>query len=399
MASKVFYSWQSDLPNRTNRGLIQSALEKAARELRSDESIAVEPVVDRDTLGEPGAPDIASTILRKIDDASVFVCDVSIVSRPESGRLCPNPNVLLELGYALNSLRSERVILVFNTAFGDINELPFDLRFKRVLPYYMPDTGDSSAVRSSLTAALTTALRSIFKHIEEASRGKESSAYLASLNQTLTQIILFGEESRNRPVNPWAQEVVDKFGSSTGEIRKLAADVVAEEHEMIDDLETLADCLAEVVEYPKAIGRESWDKFNSTVDKAVDKAWAIKRQRIDSVPLSEESKQQVPELIREQIRQIQQWVTRYNRTTADMRYQLFSDFLSDISHAGYVLLQISYYKLDETTPQLSEALRSDARYLHLIEFHYEEGGRNSEDEIVNEVRTRLLSLEAALGAT
>jgi hypothetical protein len=47
MASKVFYSWQSDLPNRTNRGLIQSALEKAARELRSDESIAVEPVVDR----------------------------------------------------------------------------------------------------------------------------------------------------------------------------------------------------------------------------------------------------------------------------------------------------------------------------------------------------------------
>lgn len=399
MASKVFYSWQSDLPNRTNRGLIQSALEKAARELRSDESIAVEPVVDRDTLGEPGAPDIATTILRKIDDASVFVCDVSIVSRPESGRLCPNPNVLLELGYALSSLRSERVVLVFNTAFGDINELPFDLRFKRVLTYHMPDTGDSSAVRSSLTAVLTTALRSIFKHIEEASRGKESSAYLASLNQALTQIILFGEESRNRPVNPWAQEVVDKFGSSTGEIRKLAADVVAEELEMIDDLETLADCLAEVVDYPKAIGRESWDKFNSTVDKAVDKAWAIKRQRIDSVPLSEESKQQVPELIREQIRQIQQWVTRYNRGAENVRYQLFSDFLSSISHAGYVLLQISYYRLDEIRPQLSEALRSDAGYLHLIEFHYEESGRNSEDEIVNEVRTRLLSLEAALGAT
>ncbi len=399
MATKVFYSWQSDLPNRTNRGLIQSALEKAARELRSDESIAVEPVVDRDTLGEPGAPDIATTILRKIDDASVFVCDVSIVSRPESGRLCPNPNVLLELGYALSSLRSERVVLVFNTAFGDINELPFDLRFKRVLTYHMPDTGDSSAVRGSLTAALTTALRSIFTHIEEASRDKESSAYLASLNQALTQIILFGEESRNRPVNPWAQEVVDKFGASTGEIRKLAADVVAEELEMIDDLETLADCLAEVVDYPKTIGRESLDKFNSTVDKAVDKAWAIKRQHIDSLPLSEESKQQISELIREQIRQIQQWVTRYNRTTADMRYQVFSDFLSDISHSGYVLLQISYYRLDEIKPQLSEALRSDARYLHLIEFHYEESGRNSEDEIVNEVGTKLLSLEAALGAT
>lgn len=338
MADKVFYSWQSDLPSRTNRGLIQSALEKAARELRSDDSIAVEPVVDRDTLGEPGAPDIATTILRKIDGASVFVCDVSIVSRPESGRPCPNPNVLLELGYALKSLRSERVVLVFNTAFGEVNELPFDLRFKRVLTYQMSDTEEPSAVRRSLTTDLTSALRIILKHIEWESRGKQSTAYFASLNQTLTQIILFGEESRQRPVNPWAQQVVDKFESSTGEIRKLAADAVAEELKIIDDLETLADCLAEVVDYPKALGRESWDKFNSTVDKAVDKAWGIKRQHIDSLPLSEESKQQVPELIREQIRQIQQWVTRYNRSPENVRYQLFSDFLSSISHAGYVLL-------------------------------------------------------------
>ena len=127
MNDTVFFSWQSNLPNRTNRGLIQSALERAVRDLQSDESIAVEPVVDRDTLGEPGSPDIAATILRKIDEASIFVCDVSIVCRPENGRPCPNPNVLIELGYTLKSLRSERVVLVFNTAYGDMNELPFDL--------------------------------------------------------------------------------------------------------------------------------------------------------------------------------------------------------------------------------------------------------------------------------
>jgi hypothetical protein len=27
----VFYSWQSDLPNKTNRGLIEDALERRAR--------------------------------------------------------------------------------------------------------------------------------------------------------------------------------------------------------------------------------------------------------------------------------------------------------------------------------------------------------------------------------
>src|SRR5438309_1310313 len=71
----VFYSWQSDLPNNTNRTFIQTALEHAAQAIRSDESVDVEPVIDRDTDGVPGSPDISSTILAKIDRAAVFVCD------------------------------------------------------------------------------------------------------------------------------------------------------------------------------------------------------------------------------------------------------------------------------------------------------------------------------------
>ncbi|MFZ5995690.1 MAG: hypothetical protein ACOYU4_11985 [Thermodesulfobacteriota bacterium] len=397
MTNTVFYSWQSDLPNRTNRGLIQSALEKAVADLRSDDSTAVEPVVDRDTLGEPGAPDIAATILRKIDAAVAFVCDVSIVSRSENGRPCPNPNVLVELGYALKSLRSERVVLVFNTAFGDISELPFDLRFKRVLPYHMSKTTEPNTIRGSLTSALSGALKAIFKHIEQTSKSNKNSAYLTSLNQTLIKIILFGEESRDREINPWAQELVDHFEISTAETRNLAADVVAGEIEIIDKLEALADCLDEVVNYRKALGRESWEKFNSIVDQAVGQAWEIKNQQVDSVPLNEESMQEVPELIRQQTRQIQQWVERYSRTTENTKYRIFSDFLSNVSHAGYVLLQISYYKLDGISPQLSESLRSEARPLHLIENRYEMSGRESEDEVVEEVTKRLLSIEAVLG--
>ena len=80
MSDTIFYSWQSDLPNRTNRGLIQSALEGAVKDIRSDESVMIDPVVDRDTLGEPGAPDIVATIFRKIDNSAIFVCDVSGVA-------------------------------------------------------------------------------------------------------------------------------------------------------------------------------------------------------------------------------------------------------------------------------------------------------------------------------
>jgi hypothetical protein len=65
----IFYSWQSDLPNRTNRGFIQDALERVAEDVRSDDALAIEPVVDRDTAGVPGSPAISDTILQKIGRA------------------------------------------------------------------------------------------------------------------------------------------------------------------------------------------------------------------------------------------------------------------------------------------------------------------------------------------
>src|SRR5690242_5404417 len=119
----IFYSWASDHAGGTTRYLIEKALERAIIDLHSDEMIKVEPVMDRDTQGEPGSPDIASTIFGKIDQAQIFVCDVSIVDETVK-KPAPNPNVLLELGYALKTLGHKRVIMVMNTAFGEIDLLP-----------------------------------------------------------------------------------------------------------------------------------------------------------------------------------------------------------------------------------------------------------------------------------
>ena len=87
MRRVVFYSWQSDLPNATNRGLIQSALEVAKRVvIAGDDTVDVEPVIDRDTEGVAGSPDIASTIFGKIDASDIVVADVSIVSCFQRGK-------------------------------------------------------------------------------------------------------------------------------------------------------------------------------------------------------------------------------------------------------------------------------------------------------------------------
>jgi hypothetical protein len=166
MECRVFYSWQSDLPNASNRGFIEKALENVAKSIRNDESVQIEPVIDRDTAGIPGAPDIASAILAKIDKSQVFVCDVSIINLGAE-RPTPNPNVLIELGYALKTLGQERIIMVMNTDFGDPEHLPFDLRMKRTIKYQMSGWSDDKATeRKKLEGQIFESLRLMLQEIE-----------------------------------------------------------------------------------------------------------------------------------------------------------------------------------------------------------------------------------------
>lgn len=160
---KVFYSWQSDLPSNTNHSFILTALEKACAGLKTEGGIAVEAVVDRDTLGLSGAPDISDAILSKIREADAFVADVSLInfSANSECRPTPNPNVLVELGYALAQLGNEAIVLVVNTHFGEIENLPFDLRPLRVLKYKANPEADRAIVRKELERTFKTAIRVI----------------------------------------------------------------------------------------------------------------------------------------------------------------------------------------------------------------------------------------------
>lgn len=159
MRRTVFYSWQSDLPAAGNRNLIEDCLRRSIKAIGRDEEAAVEPVLDRDTANVPGTPDIATRIMAKIAMADVFVADVSIVNRDAEGRLTPNPNVLLELGYAISELGWDNVLLVQNTAFGGPELLPFDLRGRRTIVYEAPENFDRTEVRGLLQGRLEGALR------------------------------------------------------------------------------------------------------------------------------------------------------------------------------------------------------------------------------------------------
>ena len=76
--------------------------------------------------------DIAATILRKVERSAVFVADVTTVARPDKGWALQNPNVLIELGFAMKALTPERVVLVANEALGfKPKGLPFDIHHRR----------------------------------------------------------------------------------------------------------------------------------------------------------------------------------------------------------------------------------------------------------------------------
>ena len=159
MKRTVFYSWQSDLDAKFNRNLIEDALERALKPIKKDENTKIEPVLDRDTAGVGGSPAITDTIFGKIAAADVFVADVSVINADSKERKTPNPNVLLELGYAVSQLGWDRILLIQNTAHGEPEALPFDLRGRRVIAYSSVGTTDKAELRALLQGRLEAALR------------------------------------------------------------------------------------------------------------------------------------------------------------------------------------------------------------------------------------------------
>lgn len=172
MAHTVFYSWQTDTSAKDCRSFIEKALTKAieqlAQDISIDEAIREEGLtLDKDTKGVAGTPPIVDTIFRKIDAAGAFVADVTFVGKRLDGRPTPNPNVLLEYGWALKSRGYARIICVMNTAYGKPSDqtLPFNMKHLRwPIQYMLPATADAAKrteIQASLIEDLKTALRSI----------------------------------------------------------------------------------------------------------------------------------------------------------------------------------------------------------------------------------------------
>lgn len=126
----VFYSWQSD--RKACKNFISSVIKQLSKDM--DEVVPIE--VDRDTWNVPGSPDIADTIFEKIERSDLFLADITLINDSESKyRRTPNPNVLIELGYAIKTLGWDHIILLYCSDYGDVEDLPFDINHRRVCKF------------------------------------------------------------------------------------------------------------------------------------------------------------------------------------------------------------------------------------------------------------------------
>lgn len=172
---RVFYSWQSE--DNKSRKALDLALESSKETLKQK---GIDLEIDHSTLGESGTPSIDQTILRKIDACDIFLADITPVCKynqtlgngVQVTKEVPNPNVLLEMGYAMSALGVGYVIATAHQGKWIPRDLPFDINHREI---YCFTTSDCD---------LTTRILDVIDYIKKNGRHRHlDKPYLVHLLQ------------------------------------------------------------------------------------------------------------------------------------------------------------------------------------------------------------------------
>lgn len=158
---KLFFSWQSE--DTKSRKVLEKSLQDTIKTL-GNKGIVLE--IDHSTLGESGLPSIDQTILRKIDSCDIFLADITPVCNykvtlgngTQVTKEVPNPNVLLELGYAMSALGVGYVIVAAHQGTWIPANMPFDINHRTIYSF------------SSSNCTLTSRILDVISYIKKNGR-------------------------------------------------------------------------------------------------------------------------------------------------------------------------------------------------------------------------------------
>ncbi|MBX9654946.1 hypothetical protein K2Y11_15145 [bacterium] len=367
----IFYSWQADISASTNRTFIADCLERAINQLKSDGKLNLELNIDRDTSGVGGSPDIANTIFEKIANSHVFVGDVTIIGNvtidDSKVRPVPNPNVLVELGYAASGIGWDKIILVVNMEHGQIESLPFDLRARRAIGYSLKKGEDKTAARSNLVSRLAKALHSILSASDPA-----DGEFLNSLHRQLVEVLILSDEFEEKAIGEPAKRLRRLMQTAGNELRELAIHDYSHSRGLADDLNVLAEKL--ISEHDRVRHNGSRPDEIASVKQIFDLAKTLASKTTEpELKMERRTAEDAIEFLRKKSLRL---AALAKRAATDCFQGKHEDVKSDATEIGEHLLKISYCPIRAYYPDLPDRLRPIARRLHFLECYpvYHDGG-------------------------
>lgn len=158
---------------------ISSAIIEALSAIQEDLQLSAphRAELDHDVKGEIGWAEVVRTIFLKIDSSAAFIADATPTLKSLSGKHSLNPNVLIELGYAMKALGAQHIVLIWNVADGvRPEELPFDIRHRLAPISYSLNKTASTKRRNAEKAKLVEKLKSALAPILKLALVKQDNA-------------------------------------------------------------------------------------------------------------------------------------------------------------------------------------------------------------------------------
>jgi len=163
----IFFCWQDHLEPKHYRFFIRDALNRAIGKVQASLPKEAAHCVlrqDSDTMNRAGSVEIANTICQKIRASTMVVGDVTPVLK-DGDRFYPNPNVMLEVGYAGGAIGWNRVVCLYDSEICRPEELPFDIRHRRANSFSSIAKVEATKAMSDLEGTLFVAIRAVVQEI------------------------------------------------------------------------------------------------------------------------------------------------------------------------------------------------------------------------------------------
>lgn len=148
----IFFSYQTEYAEASDT--LREGLQKSLETLNLRSRF---PLTLVESSRPKDAPQrLSRTTLRKLRKSLLYIADttpIASVDGKDTPQLIPSPNVCIEIGYAIQSKRTEQILLAHQQRSEYEGKFPFDLPTQQILPFR-----DSKELNKILTGAIKTQL-------------------------------------------------------------------------------------------------------------------------------------------------------------------------------------------------------------------------------------------------